>query len=287
MKYQHIAQELCSHPWAITESKLNAIVGVLNAKEKGVDIAADIKQELQAAVKERQDRLTRQTGKIGLMGIHGTISHRPSIFTSGGMSAMEIREAAKAFEVDEDIAEVIIDVDSSGGSVFGLPEAARAIYELRSAKPVTAVVNANAHSAAYFLASQATEIVTTESGYLGSIGVILPVIDDSEEEANVTYIKAGKYKAEGYEAPTDEYKEHMQGLVDEFYSQFIDAVARGRGIEASKVEADFGQGRSFLAKEAISRGMADRIATLDEVIAEKVSKLKSKARDRRLRAAIA
>jgi len=282
MKYNYIAQELCAQPWAITEAKLSTIVGVLLAKEKGVDVPAEMKERIKAEAEERRSKLSARSGKLGLMGIYGTLSHRPSIFSSGGMSSMEIREAAKALAADEDISEVIMDVDSQGGSVFGLPEAAKAIYDLRQVKPVTAVVNANAHSAAYFLASQASEIVSTESGYTGSIGVILPVVDDSEEEANVTYIKAGKYKSEGYEKPSDEYKEHMQGIVDEFYAQFISAVARGRGIDAAKVEANFGQGRSFLAGEAKERGMIDRIASLDEVIEEKLERLKAK-RDRNRR----
>ena len=287
MKYNYIAQELCSQPWAITESKLSTIVGMLLAKEKGIDVSAGAKQEIQAAAEERQAKMQSRSGKIGLMGIYGTLSHRPSIFSSGGMTSMEIRDAAKNLAADEDISEVILDIDSQGGSVFGLPEAAKAIYELRQKKTVTAVVNANAHSAAYFLASQASEIVSTESGYTGSIGVILPMVDESEEDANVTYIKAGEYKSEGYEKPSDDYKEHMQGIVDVFYGQFIDAVARGRGIDSSKVEANFGQGRSFLAAEAVERGMVDRIATLDEVIEEKISKLKSKKnRERRMRSAL-
>jgi signal peptide peptidase SppA len=287
MKYSKIAQELCSHPWAITEAKLDTIVGVLLLKESGGGISADVRERIVAEAEERKANLQRNAGKIGVMGIYGTLSHRPSIFSSGGLSAMEIREKAKALAADEDIAEVVLDIDSQGGSVFGLPEAAKALYDLRKVKPVTAVVNANAHSAAYFLASQANEIVSTESGYTGSIGVILPVVDDSEEDANVTYIKAGKYKAEGYEAPTEEYTEHMQGIVDKFYSQFVGAVARGRGIDASTVEANFGQGRSFLAEEAKERGMIDRISSFDEVIEDKLNKLKSKRdRNRRMRSAL-
>jgi len=287
MRYSKIAQELCAHPWAITEAKLDTIVGVLLLKQSGGEVSADVREKIVAEAEERKANLQRSVGKIGVMGIYGTLSHRPSIFSSGGLSAMEIREKAKALAADEDIAEVILDVDSQGGSVFGLPEAARAIYELRKVKPVTAVINTQAHSAAYFLASQASEIVSTESGYTGSIGVILPVVDDSEEEANVTYIKAGKYKAEGYEAPTEDYKEHMQGIVDKFYSQFVNAVARGRGIDADKVQSDFGQGRSFLAEEAMERGMVDRISSFDEVIEDKLNKLKSKReRSRRLRSAL-
>lgn len=288
MKYSHIAQELCAQPWAITEAKLNSIVGVLLAREAGIEISAGVKESIKAEADRRKETQITPSGKIGVMGIYGTLSHRPSIFSSGGMSAMEIQGAAKAYAADEDIAEVILDIDSQGGSVFGLPEAAKAIYDLRQVKPVTAVVNTQAHSAAYFLASQASEIVSTESGYTGSIGVILPVVEeDEEEEAKVTYIKAGKYKAEGYEKPSEEYKAHMQELVDKFYSQFVGAVARGRGIEESRVESHFGQGRSFLAEEAEDRGMVDRIATFDEVIEEKVNALKSKRdRNRRLRSSL-
>jgi ClpP class serine protease len=50
--------------------------------------------------------------------------------------------------------------------------------------------------------------------------------------------------------------------------QFVKAVARGRRVTESKVREDFGQGRIFDARRAVGVGMCDRIATLDQVLAE-------------------
>lgn len=262
-------------------------MGVFDAHERGVLISAEMKADIEAAQKEREERISRNTGKLALMGIHGTISPRPSLFTSGGTNAEQLQQHALRLAADKEVAEVVIDVDTPGGSVFGIAEAAAALRKLASAKPVTAVVNHNAHSAGYYLAAQATSIVASPSSYTGSIGVILPIVDKTKatekEGIEVTYVHAGKYKAEGYQAPTDEYVAHVQSLVDSYYEDFIQAVAEGRGIEPDEVEEKFGQGRSFRAKDALERGMVDRIGTLDEIIAEKMDALRQKDRERRVR----
>jgi ClpP class serine protease len=51
-----------------------------------------------------------------------------------------------------------------------------------------------------------------------------------------------------------------------FDGMFHDAVAEGRGLKAAKVRSDFGQGRMVLAAEAVRRGMADRIGTMEQTL---------------------
>jgi ClpP class serine protease len=84
-----------------------------------------------------------------------------------------------------------------------------------------------------------------------------------------TIISAGKFKGEGNEfAPlSDEARAAIQADVDTFYSMFVDAVAKGRGVSTKEVRAGFGEGRMATARAAVSLGMADKIATLDETLA--------------------
>lgn len=169
---------------------------------------------------------------------------------------------------DDEIGQIILDVDSPGGTVTGVPEAADAIHNAAKRKQVTAVVNPMAASAAYWLVSQASSVITIPSGSVGSIGVYMMHVDFSEAMANdgikVTYIYAGPHKVEGnpFEPLAEDAREFLQGQVNDTYSSFIKAVARGRGVTAATVKSDFGGGRVLDAKAALEAGMIDKTATV-------------------------
>jgi signal peptide peptidase SppA len=134
------------------------------------------------------------------------------------------------------------------------------------------VANTLAASAAYWLASAASELVVTPSGEVGSIGVFAIHEDYSAAldrvGVKVSLISAGKYKTEGnpFEPLGEEAQAAVQGTVNDYYDMFIRAVARGRGVSQADVIAGFGEGRVVMAEQAVRLGMADRVATIDEVI---------------------
>ena len=110
---------------------------------------------------------------------------------------------------DKSVTSIVLDVDSPGGSVYGVSELARKIYQSRGKKPIIAVANSLMASAAYWIASAADEIHVSPGAEVGSIGVIAVHVDRSENNAkegfNVSYITAGEYKAEGNpDAPLSE-----------------------------------------------------------------------------------
>jgi hypothetical protein len=85
-----------------------------------------------------------------------------------------------------------------------------------------------------------------------------------------TYISAGDYKTEGNpdEPLSTEAKAAFQAQVDDFYAMFVGDVAAGRGVDTAAVESKFGQGRMVLAEQAVANGMADRVGTFEDVVAE-------------------
>jgi ClpP class serine protease len=137
---------------------------------------------------------------------------------------------------------------------------------------VIAFANPMAASAAYWIGSQADELVVTPSGEVGSIGVLALHEDWSRayDAAGVTptFISAGKYKTDGNELEPlgEDAKAAIQARVDDYYSTFVKAVSRGRGIGAGEVRSGFGQGRLVGAAEAVKLGMADREGTLEDAI---------------------
>jgi signal peptide peptidase SppA len=175
---------------------------------------------------------------------------------------------------DDKVKHIVLDIDSPGGAVDGIPELANQVAQVKRKKPITAAVNTLAASAAYWIASQANEIALTPSGEAGSIGVytIHRDISAAAEQAGLkfTVVSAGKYKTERnpYEPLSDSAQANLQEGVDDFYDMFVKDVARGRGATADAVRGGYGQGRVLTAKRAVRAGLADRIATLEEVVGD-------------------
>jgi signal peptide peptidase SppA len=167
----------------------------------------------------------------------------------------------------------VLDIHSPGGSTFGVQELAAEIFAARGVKPVIAQVNSQCASAAYWLASQADEIVVTPSGEAGSIGVytVHEDVTKAMEMAGVkaTIVKGGANKTElsGLQPLSDDAREALQARVGLTAKIFNETVAQGRGVDVGVVLDRFGQGRMYDAPELLKRGMVDRVATLRETLA--------------------
>jgi capsid assembly protease len=223
------------------------------------------------------ERNSAAPNSVALIPIVGIISHRMQMMqeVSGAGAGASIQKLTAQFRqaLDEPSCKaVVLDCDSPGGSVDGVMELASEIYNARNQKPVIAVVNSMCCSAAYWLASSASQIMISPSGSVGSIGVYMCHEDISEAlkraGVKVTYIKAGKYKTEGNpsEPLADEARASLQNNVDAYYSLFVKAVARGRGTDQAAVRGGYGQGRSVLATDAVKQGLVDGVGTLDDVL---------------------
>lgn len=273
-RYPHVVRAVLSTPWAIQEEKLLAILEVVELRASGWKFDHEaIEARVEAAGGGKQPP-NRSTGMTAVIPIFGVIQQRMDSMSrmSGGTSCQAISQAFRAAMQDDRIKSVILEVDSPGGGVYGIAELAQEIFDARGTKPVTAIANSLAASAAYWIASQADELVVTPSGQVGSIGVygVHEDISGQLEQAGVkpTLVSAGKFKVEAnpYEPLSAEARDHMQAQVDEYYGMFVDAVARGRETNAGAVRSGFGEGRVVNAKEAVRMGMADRVATMDQVI---------------------
>lgn len=177
----------------------------------------------------------------------------------------------RAALADDWVGGIVIDVDSPGGSVYGVIELADEIYRSRAVKPIVAVANSLAASGAYWIASAASEFYVTPVGEVGGIGVYDMHIDLSKglEKAGIstTLIAAGKYKIEGnpFEPLSMSGRSAMQARVHGYYRAFVAAVSKHRNVPESVVRNGMGQGRLLDAEPAKRERMVDGIATLDDV----------------------
>lgn len=276
VRYQHILRAVFETPWAIRPSMLAVIVDLLAFRSSGGRFdAAEIAERIGA----RRPPASEGPAGVAVIPLHGVIIPKAGGFSeiSGGTSIERFRAAFREAMARSDVKALVIDVDSPGGMVDQVPEMASEIRAARGQKPIVAVANTQAASAAYWLASQADEVVVTKSARVGSIGVITAHEDESKKAelagVKTTLISAGKFKTEGnpFEPLSIEAREYVQSMVDGYYAMFVSDVARGRGAPIDAVRAGFGQGRMVGASDAVALGMADRVGTLETVIQASLS----------------
>ena len=283
--YLRILNAIYNTPWAILPEKLDAIVAFIENKVNSVELGPQERrfiesrelptaEDVQKVVAASPGPAVRQAGSIAILPLMGTITHRANIISdfSGGSSAEKFSAQLRQVLADPNVKAIVIDVDSPGGSVEGIDELSAEIFKARSQKPIVAVANSLAASAAFWIASAASELVVIPSGLVGSIGVVAIHRDvskqDEKEGVRTTLISAGKFKTEAnpFEPLADEARAHIQKLADGFMSMFVRAVARNRDVPISEVQSGFGEGRLVAAKDALRLGMVDRIGTMDETL---------------------
>jgi len=163
---------------------------------------------------------------------------------------------------DPAVRSIVLMVNSPGGTVEGVAQAALAIRN--AAKPTVARVSYLAASGAYWLATQARKI-EAEVGtvMVGSIGVIVATWDFTKalEEFGVKrIIITNSASPKKYNDPaTEEGRAEIVKGLDDIFAEFVAAVAAGRKVKAATVENDYGKGAVLIAAKALEAGMIDGI----------------------------
>lgn len=274
-RYENIAAAVYGSIWSIMPEKLQAIVDLIEAKVEGRSVDWQ-GMEAAAAAAEKRAAEIRRVPRVAILPLFGTISNRMNMLSSfsGGTSAEQFGRLFDEAIADDSITAVILDTDSPGGAVAGTPELASKIFAARGKKPIIAMANSLMASAAFWIGSAADEIVVTPSGQVGSVGVIAIHTETSRADRKVgvktTLIYEGQYKAEGnpYEPLSDEALAAIKTRLTHYYGMFTEALATHRGLPVDQVRDRFGRGRVVLAGDAVERGMADRVATMETVLAE-------------------
>jgi len=172
---------------------------------------------------------------------------------------------------DESIAAVVIRIDSPGGGIAPSQEIHDAIKRLRSSKPVVASMANTAASGGYYVAIACDSIMANPGSLTGSIGVIFSWMTAEELMQKVgvrlEVVKSGPVKDMGTIArePTKEERRLLEGIVEDAYQQFVDAVVAGRSMTRPEVLA-LADGRVFTGRQALGLGLVDRLGGEREAV---------------------
>lgn len=291
MNRQLLLSEFLTTPWALMPERLQAMAGVLTRWSAGEPPTDEAMFQIQS------ERVLRDTRKqmaaanagsgIAVLPLYGVVTQRGNMVDDisgpGSTSTQQFTSALRQVLADDTVGQILIDIDSPGGSVYGVAELASEIVKARAQKPVVAVANSLAASAAYWIGCAASEFYVTPGGEVGSIGVWQAHFDYSqaleEEGVKTTLVSAGKFKVEGnpYVPLDPEAQAFMQSRVDDYYNAFIQAVAVGRGVTVDDVRNGMGEGRVLGADAALAQRMVDGIASFDDVLARMQAKVTGNA----------
>lgn len=178
---------------------------------------------------------------------------------------------------DEGVKGIAFICNTPGGMVAGCFDCADKMFAMRGQKPIRAFAQESAYSAGYAIASVADHVNVSETGGVGSIGVVTMHIDMSEalDKAGfkITFIKHGKHKTDGnaYEPLGKDAKARIQARIDELGEIFVSKMARNRSMD-EQVIRDF-EALTFTASQATSNGLADSVGSLDDAMAAFVADL--------------
>lgn len=278
-----IVAAIRAQPWAILPEYLEAIEAIAiraldadvlkRVAGDGHEASIDASRTAIAAIGTRLEGSRASTVRNGtaVVPILGGIFPRASMVnaSTGGTSLDAFMHDIRVAQANADVSRIVLMVDSPGGVVSSLGEAADALRA--SEKPITAFVAGMAASAAYWLVSQASQIVIDRSASVGSIGVVATT--SRQESPGADGRRAYEVVSSGApmkrpDLTTEEGRAAVQAEVDAIEAVFIADIAAGRGITTEKVRADFGKGAMLSAGAAVKAGMADQIGTLEGVLSQ-------------------
>lgn len=262
--YPHLAARLFDVPLLIHPAKLDAIVYGLSQR---LGVSYPEPQAYLPITARKEGESYRVQNGVALIDVFGILAHR-----GGGMnpdsspilSYETISDQLHLALADPSVQQIALQLDSPGGEVSGAFQLAEQIVQGRSIKPIHALANDLAASAAYLIGSAATTLTVSPTGQVGSIGVVMRHVDVSQamekDGVKVTFIHAGAHKVDGnpYQPLPESVKTRLQAEVDHYYNLFVNSVAHQRQLDPIAVRAT--EARMFVAHEAMQRGLVDRIA---------------------------
>jgi signal peptide peptidase SppA len=214
-------------------------------------------------------KITIHEDGIAIIPIEGVLARKPDPFEMllyGVEDSNNVLEMLQSAAGNPKIKAALLDIDSPGGFLTGGPEVADAVRALNQRKPTVAWTGGMMASLAYYIGSQAGQVVASRSAQVGSIGVYTTHVDYSKLldaagiKVEVIKNKEADYKAAGVmgTALTDEQRGHIQERIQTSFADFKAAVTRAR----PQVKNETMRGQVLYGKEAKASGLIDTVGDL-------------------------
>ncbi|MNR87522.1 putative protease SohB [compost metagenome] len=265
-----LREKLVNTPLLVDTETFNSVVNYLNSRNAGDVILTPVASAGEDGGHSRI--LYNEDTQTAVMHIEGPLTYRPFTFMGydcGGTNYTDLKQDVET-AIEMGAKTIAWMVDSGGGEAHQMSDSAKYIRKLLDASGVRllAYVDGRSASAAYGLTAIADEVIASRDSELGSIGVLVQLINDSEalkkEGYERTFITAGDDKIPFAEDGTwrEGFLADLQKKVDVCYADFTEHVAASRGISVEAVRST--QARMFFATDAVELGLADKVMTPEE-----------------------
>jgi protease-4 len=172
---------------------------------------------------------------------------------------------------DSRIKALVLRIESPGGAVGPSQELYSELKQLGEEKPVVASIGNVGASGGYYIACAAEKIYANPGAITGSIGVVAQFVSYEKllewAMIDVEVIKSGEFKDMGspFREMTEKDREYIQGLIDNVYTQFKDAVGESRGLDAAQMDK-VADGKIFTGAQAKELGLVDELGTINDAV---------------------
>lgn len=268
-----LREKLVNTPLLVDKQTYESVLSYIESRNAGdVEIQSPRAQRGDDDDREYRRFLYNPDTQTAVMYLEGPTSYRPITFWGmdcGGFSYTNFKEDVE-LAIADGAKTIALMVDSGGGEGHGLMDSARYVRKLLEDNGVymVAYVDGRACSAAYAVSCISDEIIASTDSELGSIGVLVQLMNNSESlkmrGIERTFITAGSDKVpfENDGSWREGFLEDLQNKVDVMYSNFTEHVAQMRNIPVEAVRAT--QANTYLAKDAVALGLADKVMTPEE-----------------------
>lgn len=270
-QYLRLREMIFNQPLICTPEYAETVMAVLGERigvdEKAFSISSEAKDQEGTSV----------VNGVYKLPIVGSMVHRGSAMdAASGINSYEgIQSKIQAALDDPKVKGILLEMDSPGGSVAGAFDLRDFIIEAKSIKPIYSYAKDTMASAAYLIGSACDKVYTSQTGNIGSIGVVAMHVDQSDRDKAMgikpTFVFAGKMKTAGnpHEALEGEALSYLQESVNSSYDMFVNAVADARGIGKQTIRDT--EARVYRGDKAVELGLADGVKSIDAVMEELAS----------------
>lgn len=262
MPSTRISEKLFNEPWAIEKGWFKKIIAIADRESDIEALEAKLGKPLEYTYE------ATQRGNTAIIPIDGPIFPKAGVFSrmSGATSLAVIAQDFQAAIDNNDIDNIVLKIDSPGGSIVGIDE----MYSLiaNSPKKVISHVTGMGASSAYWIASASDEISISPVSMVGSIGIVHVIQQNvADGEASIIEFVSSVSPRKRLDPETDEGKAAIMDEIDDIAEVFVSNVADGRDTSPEDVIQNFGKGGMLIGQAAFDAGMVDRVGTFEELMA--------------------
>jgi len=258
--FMNILRTITNSVWAIEPNVLSSLLPSIKMLVNGHQLMlSEFASKDKPVIENSIGSGNTSTDFVFILPIKGVMTKYSNC---GEMCMLDMNELISAYAQDPNCIGMVMDIDSGGGQASYLPYLSQTIRDFKATgKPIIAYYNGLCCSAAYYVASQATEIyASTAMDIVGSIGTVLSTSINNEANsdyrevmiyANASTRKHGWYRdlLSGVDA-----NEIAKSELDPLNDLFLQAVQSGRD---GKVSAEALTGETFTTQKAIELGLID------------------------------